>query len=242
MKMMMRRAALCAFLLVTALVATGHAQQPAPPAPKLTTFKVEVTLTRMQGAKELGSSPYSLVVPYDNRGYNRGATLRIGVDVPTGTVTNAGNGRTETAFKTVGTQIDASVSPFDEARFAVDISISDTAIFSDGTDADQVALAKTQLDAAERSLARAQALFQKQLTTKEALAAAEAQAQGAKVRLAMAEKGTKSFAHADQMAFRSFTSQNRVYLRDGESQEMTVATDRTSGETVKASVKLTIVR
>jgi len=74
------------------------------------------------------------------------------------------------------------------------------------------------------------------------LAHAQAEAADATAELLAAEKRMKSFAHADQMAFRSFTSQNRVYLHDGETQEMTVATDRTSGETVRASVKLTVVK
>jgi len=234
-----KRIGLCACLLATTFVTTGRAQQPAPTPPKLTTFRVDVTLTRLQGAKELGTSPYSLLVTFPG---NRTASLRIGVDVPTGTVTNAGSGRTETAFKTIGTQIDAYVVPFDDTRYSIDLSINDTSVFSDGIASDAVQQAQTRRNTTARSLARQEELFKKQLITKEQLAHAQAEAKDAEAELAMSEKRTKSMAHADQMAFRSFTSSNRVYLRDGETQEMTVATDRTSGETVRASVKLTVVK
>jgi hypothetical protein len=238
--MIIKRIALCACLLATTFLTTGRSEQAPPAAPKLITFRIDVSLTRLQGTRELGTSPYSLLLSYP--GNNRSASLRIGVDVPTGTVTNAGSGRTETAFKTIGTQIDTYVSPFDDSRYAVDLSINDTAVFADGVVSDAVRQAQVRRDTAARTFARQQELYKKQLITKDQLARAQAEEMNAEVELLTAQERPKSLAHADQMAFRSFTSQNRVYLHDGESQEMTVATDRTSGETVRASVKLTVVK
>jgi hypothetical protein len=43
-------------------------------------------------------------------------------------------------------------------------------------------------------------------------------------------------------AFRSFSSRNTLLLRDGQSREYTAATDRVSGEVVKISVTLKVVK
>ena len=43
-------------------------------------------------------------------------------------------------------------------------------------------------------------------------------------------------------AFRSFRSRNTLLLRDGQSREYTAATDRVSGEVVKISVTLKVVK
>jgi hypothetical protein len=43
-------------------------------------------------------------------------------------------------------------------------------------------------------------------------------------------------------AFRSFRSRNTLLLRDGQSREYTAATDRVSGEVVKISVTLRVVK
>jgi hypothetical protein len=247
------RRVLAAILTMTAFSGTARAQQapPSPPPPsKLVTFRVDVTLARMEGATVLGSSPFSLLV--NTGGSNRAsdntgrASLRIGIEVPSGSQTrtssSTGTTTTDTVFKNVGTQIDAYVSAFDESRYAVDVSISDTSVFSDGAASEAIQQAQVRRNTALRSLARQEDLFRKNLITKDQLSHAQAEVADATTMLANAEKRTKSLAHVDQLAFRSFTSSNRVYLRDGESQEMTVATDRTSGETVRASVKLTVVK
>jgi hypothetical protein len=246
MKAMIRFAGMTA-IAVAAFVSTGRAQQKAPE--KITTFKIDVTLTRMDGTRALGSSPYSLLVNTGN-GYNR-ASLRIGIEVPTGSATTntvlnstGSNNRSETTttFKNVGTQIDAYVSAFDETRYAVDVSINDTAIFSDGDETPRILDARANLELAQKALERQKSLFAKKLSTQSSLDRAEAAVRQNEIALNTAMRGSKSLPHANQMAFRSFTSSNRVYLRDGESQEMTVATDRTTGETVRASVKLTVVK
>jgi Flp pilus assembly secretin CpaC len=57
-----------------------------------------------------------------------------------------------------------------------------------------------------------------------------------------AAEATKNMATVSGApAFRSFRSSNTVTLRDGQSIEYLAATDRISGETVRISVKLTVV-
>ena len=236
----MKRIWVSVCLLATVLSASGRAQQPAT-AMKLTTYKVEVTMTRLAGDKVLGVSPYALLVNSTPASGGNRASLRIGIEVPSGTVTSQGSGRSETAFKTVGTQIDCSVAQFDDTRYTVELSINDTAIFSGGDD-DRMAQAQKLLDLATQKHARQKELFSRNLVTRANLNEAELSVKVAQMELDAIERAAKSIGRADQMAFRSFTSSNRVYLRDGESQEMTVATDRTSGETIKAAVKLTVVK
>lgn len=251
MKTAINRSALAMIVVLAALNSTTQAQQtpPSPPVPKVVTFKVDVTLTRMEGDTPLGSSPFSLLVntggsvrTSDNTGR---ASLRIGVDVPSGSQTrtspSTGTSTTDTVFKHVGTQIDAYVTQFDDSRYAVDVSINDTAIF-DGTVTERLAQAQRTLDLASQKHARQKELFAKNLVTRANMTQAENELFAAQAAVTAAKQGGQPIGRADQMAFRSFTSSNRVYLRDGESQEMTVATDRTSGETIKAAVKLTVVK
>jgi hypothetical protein len=230
----------------TAGAAVVFAQQPAPPAQtvaaatKPMTFKVEVKLTRMDGDKLLGVSPFSLIVT----GTHNVASLRVGVDVPIGTVTSA-SGHSELGFKTIGTQIDSFVAPFEEARYAVQVSINDTAVFSDGTEQAKLDAAEVELANAEREVARQKELRDKNLTTQATLNQAESRLRTASVNAAATAKAVKAGVPegtSDRMAFRTFTSSNLLYLRDGQTQEMTMATDRTSGETIKAAVTLTVIR
>lgn len=225
--------------------ANGWAQQAAPPIapapPRLMTFKVDVALTRLQGDKVLGTSPFSLIVS----GVNNIAQLRIGIEVPSGTTpTTAEGARAETTFKTVGTSIDAFVTSRvpDEGRYPLQLSINDTAVFSDDN-GDRVARADLDRETAAKSLARQRELFAKNLATAQAVDAAEAKFRSAELDVQAARKNSATLpSRASLAAFRSFSFKNTLYLRDGELQEITVATDRTTGETVRASVKLTVVK
>lgn len=238
MKMTMKRIVLSAAMLATTFSVTGLAQTTPAAPPKLITVKVDVLLTRFEGDKALGASPFSLLVS----GTHNVARMRIGVEVPTGTVTVSG--RTETAFKTIGTQIDAFLSSMtpNEGRYPLEISISDTAVFSNDS-SDRVARAELVKEAAAKGLARQRELFSKNLTTSASVDAAENKLRVAEVDVAALRKSTVVLpTHADKTAFRSFTSSNVLYLRDGQTQEMTIGTDRTSGETVKAAVTLTVLK
>ena len=222
--MTIKRVLLSTALFVVALATAGRAQQASSSPPKLTIFKVDVVLTRLEGVRELGSSPFSLIIS----GARNVAKLRIGVEVPNGTVTE--NGRTETAFKTIGTQIDAFVTSLtpDEGRYPLQLSIGDTAVVSDPADAARVSDLTQNLELARKSLERQKELFTKSLTTQQGVDRAATNVASAERALAMAAKFPKPLGRADQMAFRSFTSSNLMYIHDG--------------ETVRASVKLTVVK
>lgn len=229
-------------LSVTVLSATGSAQTAqaqAAPARQLT-CKVDVVLTRLEGEKVLGASPFSLIV----NGVNNIAKLRIGIEVPSGTTPTTEGARAETTFKTVGTQIDAYLSStaLNEERLPLQISINDTAVFSDDN-ADRIARAELDRETAAKTLARQQDMLKKNLTSAQSVDAAETKLRAADLDLQAARKNSAVLpSRASMAAFRSFSYSNTLYLRDGQTQEIIVASDRTSGETVKASVKLTIVK
>jgi hypothetical protein len=242
MRSLLTRATVAMVLVGGLFVLPVRAQQPTTPMAKATqqTFRVDVTLTRSQGTKPLGDSPFSLIVT----GINNIASLRVGVDVPIGMVTSS-TGHSEAGFKTIGTQIDAHVQSVIEGQYGVKVSISDTAVFADGADQAKLERAKATLVNAEQALARQKELFQKNLATQAVVTNAEAELRALKVEADLAAKAAASgipSVAGDRMAFRTFTASNVLFLADGQTQEMTVATDRTSGETIKAAVKLTVVK
>ena len=53
---------------------------------------------------------------------------------------------------------------------------------------------------------------------------------------------TPGMAGGEMPAFRSFSSRNSLLLRDGQTREYSAATDRVSGEVVKVSVTLRVVK
>lgn len=55
-------------------------------------------------------------------------------------------------------------------------------------------------------------------------------------------EGRAALKAADPMAFRTFSMQNRLMLRDGQSQQFTMATDKISGETLRVDVTLTVLK
>ena len=55
-------------------------------------------------------------------------------------------------------------------------------------------------------------------------------------------EGRAALKAADPMAFRTFTMQNRLILRDGQPQQFTLATDKISGETLRVDVTLTVLK
>lgn len=54
--------------------------------------------------------------------------------------------------------------------------------------------------------------------------------------------GAKTGGVTGYPAFRTFTSNNRVILRDGQSAQYTVATDKVSGEVLKVDVTMTVIK
>jgi len=55
-------------------------------------------------------------------------------------------------------------------------------------------------------------------------------------------EGRAALKAADPMAFRTFSMQNRLILREGVPQQFTMATDKISGETLRVDVTLTVLK
>jgi hypothetical protein len=115
-------------------IVTQASQQANPRVP----IKVDVVLTRFQGDKKVGSLPFTLWVTASQRGGAEPTSLRMGVDVPVGTVsqsraTNANNTeRTTTGpdYRYVGTQIDVWAAPTEDTRYSVNLRLTDSSVFT----------------------------------------------------------------------------------------------------------------
>jgi hypothetical protein len=142
---LIRAAAVC-FLM--SFAAGAHAQtQPAsaapqtgPASPKLTIdlnrvlpVRVLVTVSRYQGDKRISSMPYTVSVNGAQRGVGQ---IRIGAEVPITTgVTAASDGKQAPpalSYEHLGTQIDCRVSPTDDGRYAVELTVAEKSLYPDG--------------------------------------------------------------------------------------------------------------
>jgi hypothetical protein len=105
---MVNRVAKCAvaaivLLLAARPIAVLGMQQTAPPKTNtVVPLKVDIVLSRYQGDKKISSLPFTLLVNTGNA-----TSLRMGVDVPSGTTTvkdkTDGTERTSTDFRNIGT-------------------------------------------------------------------------------------------------------------------------------------------
>jgi len=204
----LRTAAATAFT-VLAFTATVRPQGAAPqPERAGTAAKIEVVLSRWQGEKKVSSLPFALYIvapapvpgmaPQDNRRW-ASQNLRMGVDVPIGTVSRtsgasvtagtASNSTTTTTaqYKNVGTSIDGRLSQTKDGRFSVAITVEDTSMFSSDGNTTQIRI-------------------------------------------------------ADPMAFRTFTMNNTLTMRDGQTLPFAMATDKVTGDVLKVDVTLTVLK
>ena len=123
--------------------ATESQGSQAPPQAQARTevpLKVDVVLSRFQGDKKVASLPYTMWVNAVERktGSQQMTSLRMGVDVPVGTVSathqNASGTTTTTTtgpdYRNVGTSIDCWVYLTDDNRFAVGVRLNDSSIFT----------------------------------------------------------------------------------------------------------------
>jgi hypothetical protein len=239
--MMSRRSILAtgaAMLLITA--PTLLAKQSGVSVVRL---KYEVTLTRTAPGKPAVSSPFSLT----STGVDNGksglifprASLRVGMDVPSSIMND---GKAQTSMRTVGTQVDCKPAAVADGVYSSEILVSDTAVFRDDFN-EEVERAKARLAQAEREVARAKAVKDEtsdryNLLVNNALTGQEM----ASVALRAAENNATRADRVDLSAIRTLTLQNVLVMRDGETQEIATATDRTTGETIKATVKLTVLK
>lgn len=199
------RTALATAFAVVALTTTTKPQAAAfqAPAGTVTTkpgipLKIDVVLSRWQAEKKLSSLPFALYMVAPPPGSNwANQSVRMGVDVPVGTVSRtstsgqtAGSSTTTTGpdYRNVGTSIDGRASQPDDGRFSIFVSVQDTSIFTnDGSSSPQIRV-------------------------------------------------------ADPMAFRTFTMNNVLTMRDGQTLPFAMASDKITGDIIKVDVTLTVLK
>ncbi len=149
------RAIACAAMLVAATLTAASAAPPQAPAQapaksdtlQTIPVRIDVMLTRLQGEKKVSSLPFSVLAnAADSRGRFEPVSIRMGIDVPIGTITetdsrttpaessgatrSTGSTTSRTQYRNVGTGIDCWATRLDETRFSVRVSISDSSIYS----------------------------------------------------------------------------------------------------------------
>ncbi len=147
-------AACAAMLVMLSLPATARAQQYASndkyvPDPGVT-LKVTVTISRWEGDKKVGSSPYVLMVvpswgPRAEHGIDgENTTLQMGADypLPAPTVTD-GKATTGVSYKTLGTNIRVAGKPADEGKYNLVVSVQDSQVDKPRTPAQSLPIFQT---------------------------------------------------------------------------------------------------
>jgi len=117
------------------LVSAGMRAQTQPQAkPPSASFKVDVVVSRSLAGKEVSRLPFSLwVLVTGEHGYS---SIRMGVDVPVGKVTqtttstNTSTTTTGDNYRSVGTSIDAYVDRIEDGKYSVKVNLQDSSIFS----------------------------------------------------------------------------------------------------------------
>jgi type II secretory pathway component HofQ len=108
------------------LGSTGLAQAPGAAATPQTTIKLHVVLSKYQGDKSISSQPYTLSLVPKERG-----NLRIGSEVPVRTGNPpAANATPPYSMQSVGTQIDATVTPTSDGKYHLDLAINDRSVYT----------------------------------------------------------------------------------------------------------------
>lgn len=115
------RRSIAAALLIGGAVATGAAQNP-PPRPS-TPVKVQVVIARYEGDRKVSSLPYIIAVTANAR---QSVVLSMGSQIPIPVAGSGAPGGIE--YKSVGTNIDCSVTTTDDGRYEVSVSIEDTSV------------------------------------------------------------------------------------------------------------------
>lgn len=113
------------------------AEQPAVAAAETGTpplLRVQITLARYQGEKKISSAPYTLLMNGD--GARNG--VRIGAQVPVPVVPSGGSAdRPSQAvqYRDIGTSIDCSIKPVAGGMYQVELSIEDTSVLAEESQA-----------------------------------------------------------------------------------------------------------
>jgi type II secretory pathway component GspD/PulD (secretin) len=115
------------------LGATVRAQDaPKGPVP----LRLQVVISKYQGDKKISSLPYTVSVNSDRAR----ASLRMGGQVPIVTTVTVGQGaeakqQPSVQYKDVGTSIDVFASVVDETRYRLDLTIEDSSVYTESTQA-----------------------------------------------------------------------------------------------------------
>jgi hypothetical protein len=108
--------------------------RPPRPAPAIP-LEVQVVISRYQGEKRVSSLPYTLAVNSD--GINSQLTVGANIPVPTTTFAPAGDSKPMVSwnYQNVGTNIDCRVTPTDDGRFDITVSVDESSVLTntDGT-------------------------------------------------------------------------------------------------------------
>jgi len=136
------RAVACFLVVASSAVAQGQTLSP-PPTPKIAgdpnrvlPVRVQVVVARYQGDKRISSMPYTMSVNAALRGVGQ---IRIGADIPISMAAGQppADGKPAAAapaisYDQIGTQIDCRVTPTDDGRFVLELTVSEKSVYPDG--------------------------------------------------------------------------------------------------------------
>lgn len=141
------RETLFRLVLVSALcacAAPARAQTPPPPPSpaklvsdgiRVVPVRVHVLVARYEGDKRVSSMPYTMLVNASPRGVGQ---IRIGAEVPvtTGGAPASADGKQApvpaVSYEHIGTHIDCRVTPTDDGRYLVELTVSEKSVYPDG--------------------------------------------------------------------------------------------------------------
>ena len=134
-------AACAAVLMMLCVPAAGRAQAMGGPNPKIVpdpgiTLKVTVTISRWEGDKKVGSSPFVLMVkPSYGERAERGidgetVSLQMGSDYPMPATTTMVDGKPAPglSYKALGTNIRLAAKPADDGKYTLYVSVQDSQV------------------------------------------------------------------------------------------------------------------
>jgi hypothetical protein len=119
-------ATLICFLMLGGL-ALAQPQAAASNQPPASSVKLQVVLSRYQGEKKLSSEPYTLLlVP------GEGGNIRSGSEMPVPTTTIMGEKGSQTSYtmQSVGTNVDARVTPTADSKYKLSLTVTDRSMFT----------------------------------------------------------------------------------------------------------------
>ena len=209
--------ALCVSAAMLLVSASGlRAQQPPPSGPPPrpdVLLKVDVVLSRWQADKQSANLPFTLWLDVAR---TTTANLRVGVDVPTGSNTTT-SARTSGSGATSSTTTTGSNTTTEYRNIGTSIDCFVNPL-SDGRFAISVRLQDSSIYSAT------------------------AQRQAALAQRGLASPLQVIPQRIDPSAFRTFTMNNELRMRDGQTLQFATATDKITGETLKVDVTINVVK